>query len=83
MLIVCSPDFLMIISILIDPLRYQEQVTYLLNENPPAKVIFTECSSDQFFFDLLGFLYTRILIFLLVVFTIRCFLTQMFLLLTT
>ena len=72
LLIACSPYVLMIISILVDPLRYQEQVTYLLNENPPAKVIFIECSSDyQFIFDTLAFLYTGILIFLLVVFAIR------------
>ena len=73
LLIACSPEVLMmIISILVDPLGYQEQVTYLLNENPPAKLIFRECSGDyQFIFDVLGFLYTGILIFLLVVFAIR------------
>ena len=72
LLISCAPDLLTIISILVDPLGYQEQVTYLLNENPPAKLIFRECSGDyRFIFDVLRFLYTSILIILLVVFAIR------------
>ena len=72
LLISCAPDLLTIISILVDPLGYQEQITYLLDENPPAKLIFRECSGDyQFIFDVLRFLYTSILIILLVVFAIR------------
>ena len=72
LLIACAPDLLFVISIPVDPLRYQEQVTYLLTENPPAQVIFTQCSGDyQFIFDAVAFLYTGILIFLLVVFAIR------------
>ena len=58
LLIYCLPDLLIILRIIVNPIQYIEGATYLLTENPPVKVISTECSSKyKDIFDLITVAY--------------------------
>ena len=71
LLISCLPDLLIILRIIVNPVQYIEGATYLLTENPPVKVISTECSSEyKDIFDLITVAYAMLLVFLLLVFAI-------------
>ena len=71
LLISCLPDLLIILWIIVNPVQYTEGATYLLTENPPVKLISTECSSEyKDIFDLITVAYTMLLVFLLLVFAI-------------
>ena len=71
LLISCLPDLLIILRIIVNPIQYTEEATYLLTENPPVKLISTECSSEyKDIFDLITVTYTMLLVFVLLVFAI-------------
>ena len=71
LLISCLPDLLIILRIIVNPIQYTEEATYLLTESPPVKLISTECSSEyKDVFDLITVTYTMLLVFVLLVFAI-------------
>ena len=71
LLISCLPDLLIILRIIVNPIQYTEEATYLLTENPPVKLTSTECSSEyNDVFDLITVTYTMLLVFVLLVFAI-------------
>ena len=67
----CLPDLIIILRIIVNLIQYTEGVMYLLTENPPVKVISTECCSEyKDIFDLITVAYTMLLVFVFLVFAI-------------